>query len=213
VKIPIQSSLGRLRASAILLLGLTSLLSGACNGPAHAPIVGEPKGHPGFPSETLVGDVWAEARFVRNHKRVLGQNLTKDRGVIPITLRLGRRSGTAGLASIDKETLDPVLYLEDGTALPWVPLDELGHTSDALGSNALSTSIIPAWEDSRAGFLFFTANNIGVRLSGRHALVIGEHLNRELDLIGSVLAFTITTPAGPQRVHLGLSLDTWELDR
>ncbi|MFT5464630.1 MAG: hypothetical protein ACI8QS_003533, partial [Planctomycetota bacterium] len=66
MKIPIQSSLGRLRASAILLLGLTSLLSGACNGPAHAPIVGEPKGHPGFPSETLVGDVWAEARFVRN---------------------------------------------------------------------------------------------------------------------------------------------------
>ena len=188
-------------------------LAASCEGPAHRPIVAEPAGHPGFPSETQVDGVWVEARFVENHPWVLGKDLARTRGVLPIALRIGRRSGDSLPANLDEELFDAVLYLQDGSTLPWIPLEELDERRDTFATNALRTSLVPEWNASEPGFLYFDAAARGVRLRGRHALAVGDHLNRELDLVGSVVALTLSTASGPRRVHVGVGLDRWEVSR
>ena len=194
------------------LLPTTGLTSG-CAGPAQHPILGEPEGHPGFPSETFVEEVWAEARFVGNHARVLGQDLSEDFGLVPVALRLGHRTDSPAGSWLDPESIDPVLFLQDGTPLAWVPPEDLEQSDDRIAANTLPMTLLPTWGETRGGFLFFSAAAAGVRLRGRNALVVKEHINLELDLLGSVLAFTISTPSGPRRVYLGLGLERWEAKR
>lgn len=189
---------------------LAGLALAGCAGPEHRPIVGEPTGHPGFPSALPVGSAWAEAEFVEDHSRAFDRDLLVEDGLVPVHLRIGLQDRSERGAALDDGVLDPVLFLQDGTALPWVPLEELDERNDAVSRYALRSGLLEPWDRTPGGFLYFSAAEVGVRVQGRHGLIVGERLNRELDLAGSVLAFTLKTPTGPQRVHVGLDLGLWE---
>ena len=195
----------------------SALLVAACIEPAHGPVVGAPRDFPGFPASSTDEIVWAEATFYTNHSHAFGTDLTLH-GYVPVALRIGVGRSDGTLRRISRESFDARMYLQDGTALSWVPPDEVEHrrelVCERVVEQALPLATLPEWEQAEEGFVFFRFEKPGVRVQGSYALssppsLAGE-FHRELELPQSLVSFTVVGADGPEVVFVGLHAGRYE---
>ena len=150
----------------LLCVLLTASLAGACGGGSNVKAQTDaPISFPGFPPTSWKGmdgvdaSVYAEARFVLNHSKVLGTDLTKE-GVLPVRLTLGLRGKDQDSAPIrlDPDQVDMRLYLPNGTVLTPISAAKAaklaGSRRDKVRRLAMEAGMLPKYEDARDAPLF-----------------------------------------------------------
>ncbi len=165
-----------------------------------------------FPSPANVDTLWAEATFFTDHEEIFDRDLIDKEAILPIALRVGWR-GQDTLNPRLTETFDAHLYLQDGTALDWLPIDSIrigkDEVEDQVRRLSLDLSLLGSWETAQDGFIYFRVPEKNVAINGTLVTTFGGGVQRELDLLGSLLAFTVSTTQGDREVFVGLSSDTW----
>ncbi|MEO6709273.1 MAG: hypothetical protein ABI054_11490, partial [Planctomycetota bacterium] len=107
----------------VLAIAVSCVLFPACASeggiPSEGAIASPPSTGNGFAPNTQVEIVVARARFVEDYKKLFGEDLIEDYGVIPIAIKLGLKGVGSEHETIyaNPQQMDFRLYLEDGTAL------------------------------------------------------------------------------------------------
>lgn len=181
-----------------------------CGGSVRGAVAGSPRDFPGYPTQAHRGALWAEATYYTNHDDIFGTDLTRW-GILPVALRVGIR-GEDDAARRLADEFDPHLYLQDGTPLVWLNAEltewKNKEVSDRVAEVALTPSLLGAWDASRPRFLFFHFDP-EVRLDGTKALSQHAGLFNELDLLQSLLVFTVSSDSGPETLYVGLAAGRW----
>jgi hypothetical protein len=166
-----------------------------------------PDWYPGFPRRAQVDGIYAEATFRDDHARALGADLTSE-GVLPIWLRVGSLPGATPGAVLSEDVIDAHLYLQDGTVLEHVAPERVAgrgaRATDAAIAGALELSRVRPWDAAESGALYFAFAEEGVRVRSGFALSASTGVWRELDLLDSLLGFTVTTADGPRHLFVGV---------
>lgn len=194
-----------------LLLVTCLLVTSAC-GSSRGAVIGRPTAFPSFPTQASAQGVWAEATFYTNHAGVFGTDLTRS-GILPVALRVGVR-GVDETPYRLADDFDPQLYLQDGVALRWLPVESIEtkntEVSNRIAELAFRPSLLEPWDESPTAFLFFAFDEDDVTVDEALALSrAGGELYHEVDLLQSLLSFTVTGAGEPSRLHLGLRGGRW----
>lgn len=191
------------------LLAWAALLApplGCAAGPESA-VVAPPPAFPRFPAQASAAGVWAEARFPADHVELLGLDLL-EHGLLPVELKLGTSADRGGEPHLARAIFDAHLYLQDGSVLEWEPEPRpAGASRQAarrLEEHALAFSLLEPWSDARSGLVCFRFDDERVRVQGTRVLSRRPGADRELDLLASVLSFTVATAEGPVELRVGL---------
>ncbi len=186
-----------------LPLLLAPLFTGCSTPVRRDAVIGSPPLFPGYPSLARSGAVWAEATFVENHAGRLGEDLTEHR-IIPSRVKVGLGGEASGAPRLAAGRLDATLYLQDGTPLRHVPLEDLPTDARRVRERALSLSLLQDWSSAESGYLFFRHDH-DVRVQGTHALSGTPRCHRELQLEHSLIAFDVVGDEGVRRLYVGVA--------
>ncbi len=192
--------------------GLLLALCASCGGGVSGAVVEEPERFPGYPNQTNLESVWAEAIFFTDHERIFGTDLTRD-GILPVALHLGTRGPEKGVWRVSEETFDPHLYLQDGTALQWIPYDSVGLRSkrihDRVASLALRMSLLLDWDAAEPRFVFFAFDEERILIDGTRAIRVQSRGGQELDLLHSLAGFSVEGEDEAEQLFVGLTAGRW----
>jgi len=192
-----------------LVAALALVALAACGTLPESRVVAPPTGFPGFPAQAGTAGIWAEARFPTDQERRFGADLVAL-GLLPVELRVGRSDDAAegDTPHLSAGGFHPHLYLQDGTVLEQVHAPRLvglpPEVRGRLEAALLDPSLLVAWKDARPGLLLFRLDPGRVRVQGTRALSRRPGADRELDLLQSVLAFSVATEKGPVELRVGL---------
>jgi len=194
-------------AALALLLAAVGCAGSARGGVAHLPVE-----LAGYPKLADSGPIWAQATFYTNHAQVFGTDLL-DLGILPVALRVGSHAGPELLARLTEDGLDPHLYLPDGSALAWAPRAGIRvsdkRLADRLAEVSLSFTLLADWEGAREGFVFFSFDPERVAIVDTLAYTRDDAVEREMDLLGSLVSFHAKTEDGGREVFVGLRSARW----
>ena len=187
------------------------LLAVASCGGGSESVVRAPAEFPRFPDQTNSGIVWTEATYYTNHDDIFDTDLVRG-GLLPVALRIGLRGDDDADHRLS-ESFDAHLYLQDGTALRWVPSEQIEisrkSTIDQIARRSLDMSLLDDWRNAREGFLFFRLPSDRVKVRGTRVLSSDDLGQRELDLLGSLISFTVTTRDGDTQIFVGMKSERW----
>jgi hypothetical protein len=195
----------------MLRVVLLCLFAGACRSLERPPILVLSDGAPGFPAQASDEHLFATAVLPTNEAEVFGAELG-ERGVIPVALRVGL-SGS-GWPALTARSIDAELVLADGTLLPALAADHVAKDEPAL-TERLAVLALPVgrcvpYEQAPARFLYFRLPR-DARLNGRYALLAGEPVYREVDLLSSLVVLRIDSEDGLRELRLGLAAGRHEV--
>ena len=188
----------------VLALGAASCASGV---PRQAQRPGDSAG---YPPQATRGPVHVEARYYLDQDKIFGGDMVQDLSMVPIAVRLGVVGGGIDMTEIPAapEDMDMVLILADGTVLRRVApetLDVRRRRFARLVQEALVGGFLPSWTDPREGFVYFELPS-GVRLD-QSELIVRRAIPgglRKMDLLDSVLSFTLPIDDQRREVNVGL---------
>ncbi len=192
-----------------------AILSASCAGGSRGEVLSSPQGFPGYPKQAQEGPLWASAVYDTNSREFFDTDFVA-RGILPVAIQIGVRGDENRLlnARLSGSDIDPHLYLQDGTALPWLPAGQIDTPrktlKDRITECALEFSLLPAWESAPEGFLFFAFDPKRVEIDDTVILSRTGEIERELDLFQSLLGLTVTTEAGPVQIFVGLKPGRWQ---
>lgn len=180
--------------SALLLL-----VAGGCGGISVSgnEFGGPPKSFRGFPSLTLEGIVYAEARYT-DHAADLGIDLVEYERVLPILLQVRLRGQGADEAQIvlKPARMDLRLVLPDGTVLRPAYVDDIASRQDEeigkrIRSRAFKGGLLE--QEPTEGYVLFALQPAEqFEVSGREIRHVRDGVVRTFDLAKSLLAFDLS---------------------
>ena len=183
--------------NSLRLLIALGLLGAGCNSlPAPNPdLGGPPESFNEYEASTEQNSVSVSAFFEPNYEDIFKFDLLKA-GVIPIKLSAVALDERAGLGKVrlKNSSWNPRLFLQDGTALRLMSIDELKPLSKEVFKAASKQRFTPG--DLRKeieGFLFFKIEpKDAFRINGRELVHKRGATSRGVDLYHSLLSFIVT---------------------
>ncbi len=161
----------------------------------------------GYPWQNNYGIVWVQASFYTNHADLLEEDLIDEERIIPIVLKVGTRGEGMEVSqvSLTPETMNLQLYLEDGTALKFIPSSEVerridDEARDQVLENALRLGLLDQWDSTKGGFVFFEIpGDAKIEVDGTRVEHVANGVRRSMDVARSLIGLTIQTPDGSTR--------------
>ena len=196
----------------LTLLALAACQGSGSRGAGSASAVVRIERFPSFPAEAVADDVVVEARFYRDHATLLGVDLAKVSGVVPIALRVGLALDARSKVRFAPEEAGLKLVLADGTVLASVPVSTISTHSKRGTSRATRAAAEAAWlvEWNRAAdeFVYFALEPEGeLHVRGVEVAHKTGDIVRTLDLDRSLVAFDVEIDGERAPVRVGVKLD------
>lgn len=200
-----------------IALVLTALvLAGCASSSAPLATVGSdplehpPRGFRGFPPQSLHGIVFASAHMAPDHEDVFEFNFERKADILPIavTVLLRGQGQDEAQVLLNPERWNPQLFLEDGTALRALSVDEVieaapERVAARIRQKAMRGGLVSARAEER--YLFFRLSpgeNLQLDDQRVHHMVEGG--TRVLELGDSLLAMQVTVEGELIPFYLGI---------
>lgn len=188
------------------------LLAGCASTPAPwaGPLDEPPRDFQGYPPQVLDGIVYASARFVPDYADIFGFDLVRKANVLPVAVTVVLRGPNQDQAQVmlKPEQWNPQLYLQDGTALSAMSVQEVvdvtpERLAGTVRDKALRGGLLSPKSEEQ--YLFFRLDpDAGLEVDGWRVRSEHEDVVRELDLAASLLAFQVTIDGAPVPFYLGI---------
>ena len=191
------------------VLVLAACLFGCSSIPDPNPNLGAaPLGFTDFEAVTGEYSISVDAFFEAGYRKEFQAELLQQ-GIIPIHLKVKPKGELAelGIVRFQSSSWEPRLYLQDGTALLAMNLEEFKQTSVQTYDLAFSKRFIPGnlEAEGNSGYLFF-------RVSPQKAFRFSDHTithtrgktTREMDLYHSLLSFNISIDSESRAFYVGV---------
>ncbi len=192
-----------------LVLALAACLFGCSSIPDPNPnLGGPPQKFTEFEAATEEYSIAVEAQFDPGYRKLFGAELL-ERGVIPIHLKVKPHPEMAalGLVRFLSSSWEPRLYLQDGTALLALNIEDMKSFGEKTYAQALEHRFVPGnlEADGKSGFLFF-------RVPSKREFTFRDHTIthtraksiRQMDLYHSLLSFNISIKSETHPFYVGV---------
>jgi hypothetical protein len=185
------------------------LVTGCSSLPQPQPhLGGPPRSFSLYEASTTQYKVDASAKFEADYEDKFECDLLEE-GVVPIFFKieaLSESAKTGGNAKLQAGTWDPRLYLQDGSALRLMEVEEIKGISSKAGKIASKERFSP--ENLRGelkGYLFFKIEPQGAfDLSGQTITHTVGSTSRDVNLYHSLLGFTVTIDDESYPFYIGI---------
>jgi hypothetical protein len=180
--------------------------------PTQGRIPAPPKASNDFGLDPQVATIVVRARFVEEHERLFGVDLIEEFGVIPIAVKIGLKGEGSENETVYASPADMNfrLYLEDGTALKFVPatmITEDEELSRKISTRAMQDDDLANFNDAKHAFVFFQLTpRKDFAVVGQKVAHRAGSIERSLSLDRSLLAFSTKRAGNPVPFYLGVSL-------
>jgi hypothetical protein len=165
---------------------------------------------PGLSAAGAAGIVYASARFDPDYADVFGFDMLRKADILPVAVTVVLRGPDQDQAQVllKPEQWNPQLYLQDGTALAAMSVQEVAdltpeRLSGRVREQALRGGLLSSKSEEQ--YLFFRLDpEAGLDVDGWRVRSEHDGVVRELDLAASLLSFQVTIAGAPVPFYVGI---------